>query len=160
MSFSMTDLIMDRTEADVERVKTLRAKVAAGTATEDERAEYDSDLKGAYNASDMNRVGAAVDYVAGRFRGQGYVVEVSPRADWSESDTPTEGEQAEYLGNVAALRRKIRVKPTTPALPTDMTGLGYDGANAIEQTLLDLDELLTNAQRAWYYSGELFAGEV
>lgn len=160
MSFDIADLITDRTQSDVDRVKYLRGRVSAGTATEAEAAEYETDLKGAYNASDLNRVGAAVDYVAGRFRGQGYTVDVDPRTNWSESDTPTEGELATYLGNVKALRRRIAVKPTTPALPTDMTGLDYKGANTIEQTLADLDELLTNAQRAWYYSGEVYAGEV
>ena len=37
---------------------------SAGTATAAELSEWQIDLKGAYNASDLNRVGAAVAYVA------------------------------------------------------------------------------------------------
>lgn len=159
MIFDYTTLITDRTAADVARVQTLAAKNYAAM-TDAEKAEWDADMKGAYNASDLNRVGAAVDYVAGRFREQGYAVEVSPRTNWTESDTPTQSDMSQYLGNVKSLRSKIAVKPTTPKLPTDMTGLDYEGANAIEQTLLDLDALLTNTEKAWFYSGELYAGEV
>lgn len=158
--YGVLNLITDRTQADVERAKYLRGRVAAGTATEAETAEWAMALKGTYNASDLNRVGAAVDYIAGRFREQGYAVEVDTRTNWSGSDTPTDTDMAQYLANVAALRRRIAVKPTTPALPMDMAGLDYEGANTIEQTLADLNELLTNAQRALYYSGEVCAGEI
>lgn len=75
-------LITDRTQADVERVAYLSARVSAGTATAAERMEWAGDLKGAYNAGDLNRVGAAVAYVAGRLTGCGYIVSVSPRQDW------------------------------------------------------------------------------
>lgn len=157
--YGVLNLITDRTAADVARVQTLAAKNYAAM-TDAEKAEWDADMKGAYNASDLNRVGAAVDYVAGRFREQGYAAEVTPRTNWTESDTPTQSDMSQYLGNVKSLRSKIAVKPTTPKLPTDMTGLDYEGANAIEQTLLDLDALLTNTEKAWFYSGELYAGEV
>lgn len=152
-------LITDRTEVDAERVKTLAAK-GWRKMTEAERTEYLAPMKGAYNASDMNRVGSAVEYLAGRFEGQGYAVSVEPRTNRTTLDAPTEADCADYLGDVAALRRKIGVKPTTPALPTTMRGLTTDGANAIEQVLVDLDELLTNAEKAWFYSDEIYSGEV
>ena len=50
--------------------------------------------------------------------------------------------------------------PTTPEAPGSMAGLTYTEANSIEQILLDLDTLLTNAALAWYQSGEIYAGEV
>ena len=113
-----------------------------------------------YNASDLNRVGAAVQYVAGRFAAQGYAVEVSPKTDWLASDIPTASELETYRQNIAALRALLAVMPTTPEAPDSMAGLTYTEANDIEQILLDLDALLTNAALAWYQSGEIYAGEV
>lgn len=153
-------LITDRTQADVDRVKYLRARVAAGTATEEESAEWDTDLKGAYNASDLNRVGAAVAYLAERFTDQGYAVTVNPKTDWLEEDIPAHEAMETYLSDAAALRRQIAVKASTPSAPERMAGLTHTAANDIEQILQDLDELLTLAQKSWHYSGELYAGEV
>lgn len=113
-----------------------------------------------YNASDLNRVGAAVQYVASRFAAQGYMVTVSPKTDWLASDIPTASELEMYRQNIAALRALLAVMPTTPEAPDSMAGLTYTEANDIEQILLDLDTLLTNAALAWYQSGEIYAGEV
>lgn len=138
MSFDISTLVTDRTRADVEN-------------------ETD---KGFYNASDLNRVGAAVQYVAERFASQGYAVTVSPKTDWLASDIPTASELETYRQNIVTLRALIAVMKSTPETPETMRFLDYIKANNIEQILLDLDTLLTNAAAAWYQSGELFAGEV
>lgn len=157
--YGILNLITDRTREDAARVLALAAKGWANM-TAAERTEWSGELKGAYNADDMNRVAAAVVYLAERFEGQGYAVTVDPKTDWLKTDEPTEDEWAAYLADVAELRGKIAVKPTTPALPESIAGLTVEGANAIEQTLVDLDALLTNAQKAWYFSGELFSAEM
>ena len=136
--YGLLSLITDRTRADV----------------------VNKTAKGFYNASDLNRVGAAVQYVAERFAAQGYTVTVSPKTDWLASDIPTVSELETYRQNIAALRALLAVMQSTPETPDSMAGLTYTEANSIEQILLDLDALLTNAAAAWYQSGELFAGEV
>ena len=113
-----------------------------------------------YNASDLNRVGAAVQYVAGRFAAQGYAVAVSPKTDWTEKDIPTASELETYRQNIATLRALLAVMPATPETPNSMAGLTYTEANDIAQIRLDLDALLTHAALAWYQSGEIYAGEV
>lgn len=158
--YGVLNLITDRTRADVERVAYLRGRVAAGTATEAEEAEWETVLKGAYNASDLNRVGAAVAYLAERFTDQGYAVTVEPKTDWMEEAWPTASDMERYLADVEKLRAQIAVMDTTPQTPESMENLTYTAANDIEQILLDLDELLTHAQQAWFYSGELYAGEI
>ena len=158
--YGMLNLITDRTQADVERVVYLTGRVSAGTATAAELAEWQSDLKGAYNASDLNRVGAAVAYVAGRLTGYGYVVSVSPRQDWQGADIPTPESMTAYLADVAALRAPLTVAAGTPEVPEDMEQLTWKEANDIEKILVDVDELLTRMAAAWFYSGELYAGEV
>lgn len=157
--YGMLNLITDRTQADVDRVRQLAQK-GFGNMTADEKTEWLNGLKGAYNASDLNRVGAAVAYVAGRLKGYGYAVSVSPRQDWQVSDIPTPESMTAYLADVAALRAALTVAADTPEVPEDMERLTWQEANNIEQILLDVDELLTRMAAAWFYSGDLYAGEV
>ena len=158
--YGLLNLITDRTQADVDRVAALAGRVSAGTATAAEQTEWASDLKGAYNASDLNRVGTAVAYVAGRLTGYGYAVSVSPRQDWQVTDIPTPESMTAYLADVAALRAVLTVAADTPEVPEDMERLTWKEANNIEKILVDVDELLTRMAAAWFYSGELYAGEV
>ena len=157
--YGMLNLITDRTQADVDRVRQLAQK-GFGNMTADEKTEWLNGLKGAYNASDLNRVGAAVAYVAGRLKGYGYAVSVSPRQDWQVSDIPTPESMTAYLADVAALRAALTVAADTPEVPEDMERLTWQEANDIEQILVDVDELLTRMAAAWFYSGDLYAGEV
>ena len=113
-----------------------------------------------YNASDLNRVGAAVQYVAERFTAQGYAVTVHPKTDRTEEDIPTAQQMETYRQNIASLRGLIAVLKSTPETPETMRFLDYIKANDIERILLDLDTLLTNSALAWYQSGEIYAGEV
>lgn len=157
--YGVLNLITDRTKADVERARYLAAKGWANM-TEEERAEWSAGLKGAYNVSDLNRVGAAVDYVAGRFNALGYSLEVETKQNWLVSDIPTSEQMAAYLNSVSYLRPVVSVFPTTPEVPEDMEGLTYTEANNIEQILFDLDLVVKHIIAAWYYSGELYSGEV
>lgn len=117
-------------------------------------------IKGFYNATDLNRVGAAVEYVAGRFQTLGYDCQVSVKKDWSDSDTPTASQMETYRQNIATLRRQIAVMQSTPETPETIRQLNYIRANNIEQILMDLDQLITNIKKSWYFSGEIYAGEV
>ena len=137
MAFDINTLVTDRTAADV----------AAGTD------------KGYYNATDLNRVGEAVAHIAERFTGYGYAVTVNPKADWSESDTPTASQMETYRLNIASLRAVIAVMAATPETPETMRALNYVKANNIERILQDLDTLITNMEQAWFFSGDLYAGE-
>ena len=157
--YGMLNLITDRTQADVERVRQLAQK-GFGNMTADEKTEWLNGLKGAYNASDLNRVGAAVAYVAGRLTGYGYAVSVAPRQDWQVANIPTPESMTAYLADVAALRAALTVAADTPEVPEDMERLTWQEANDIEQILVDVDELLTRMAAAWFYSGDLYAGEV
>lgn len=113
-----------------------------------------------YNAADLNRVGNAVQYIARRIAKQGYAITVRPKTDWTEADIPTPAQMQRYLADISTIRAALAVMPSTPDAPTSMSGLTYTDANAIEQILLDVDALLTNASLAWYQSGEVYAGEV
>ena len=66
-------LIYDRTAADVARVNELMRKVRAGSATDAEREEWlGGGMKGAWNASDLNRINDWLAYLTDFLEAQGY----------------------------------------------------------------------------------------
>ena len=157
--YGLLNLITDRTQKDVDYAARLNAAGWDGM-TEDERTAWTLGLKGTYNASDLNRVGNAVNYVAGRLENAGYSAPVYPKIDWMESDIPTESSMERYLEGVATIRSTLTVLPGTPDVPEDMVGLTYEEANDIERILLAVDDLITNMINAYLYSNEINCGEV
>ena len=155
----MDSLITDRASHDVDRVKILSAKAWQDMTTE-ERAEWLSPMKGSYNYTDLNRVESAVAFVAGRLQEFGYLSYIPEIRIWSAEDVPTEADLFRYFGNVATLRSAIAVWESTPEAPGSIDGFGANKANALEQILVDVDLVLTRISQAWFYSGELYAGEV
>ena len=151
------ELITDRTREDVERVGVLRIALQCGTATEDQRAEWSAGLKGSYNTDDLNRVQDAVAYLQDLLTTAGYAVEIVPIPTWSRADIPTPEQLGDYLANVRRLRDVLGVEVT---LPGTMARLTWQGANAIEEALRQVEVLLGNMEKAWFYSGDLFCGEV
>ena len=120
----------------------------------------DGTAKGHYNASDLNRVGHVMEAIALLLSEYGYTVLVEPKTDWDISDIPTQSQMKKYLDDLAALRAAIELPPSTPNTPADMHGLTWQEANDIERILYDVNRLFTNMVAAWYYSGDLVAGEV
>ncbi len=139
------NLIYDRTAEDVQTARKQR-----GTVT--------TPLKGCYNATDMNRVEAAVKAIAAELNSAGYGVEITSRT-FAESDIIRRAQWAQYLSNVQALRDAISVRATTPELPAADAKLDYVGANNIEKILADLDELLSWMMHSRKYCGTFSAGQ-
>lgn len=139
-------LITDRTQADVDA----------------------RNGKGTYNASDLNRVATAMNYVVGRLESAGYDPHISPKTDWKDDDCVDPSAQAVYLGDLVELRNQFSMMKSTPEVPPRILatainsndGLTYTWANDIEQILTDIDRLITNMTFAWMYSGDLYSGEV
>lgn len=124
-------LVTDRTQADV-----------------DARNE-----KGTYNAADLNRVGEAMAYLAGKYRAFGYRLSVSSPTDWTQDDIPTRSDLETYLDDLRTLRSAVAMLPDTPAPPEQMDGLTYGGANDIERLLQDIDALLESMGRSFLRAG-------
>nr|DAG72929.1 MAG TPA: hypothetical protein [Caudoviricetes sp.] len=138
MAFDFSTLVTDRTQADV----------TAGNA------------KGTYNAADLNRVDAAVSDIAERFAAFGYAASVMTKTDWIEAEVPMASQMETYRQNIATLRGIIAVMASTPETPESMRALDYVKANNIEQILQDLDNLIIKMTQAWFFSGDLYAGEI
>lgn len=153
--YGMMHCITDRTQADVLRVKALNAK-GWEAMTEAERTEWLGDLKGAYNVSDLNRVGHNVDHLAGVLDGHGYTVLVAPKTNWTVEDIPTQPQMATYLGNVQALKGGFY---GTTDLPETMDKLTADGANNIEKLLLEIETYINRMVAGFRKCGTFKSGQ-
>ena len=145
-------LITDRTSYDVERVKSLAEKISTGAATQAEITEYLTDLKGAYNASDLNRVGTACAYLYGLLSDYGYIVTdyIPLRTDWALTDIPTQAQMSDYIQTVAALKAVWNAAQTIPA---SMEQINYQDANNIEKLLVEVDDQIRRVTAAFVRSG-------
>ena len=113
-----------------------------------------------YSAQDLNRVGAAVEYLADRLLDLGYSVQVVPKTDWPVAGLPTKTPIEQYRANIIALRNALTAPPTMPQVPDSIRYMEYTDANDIETILVQLEQMLDNMAAAWYYTGDLYAGEI
>lgn len=146
---SWTTPITDRTQANVDRVIELNSKVRNNTATASEKLEWASDLKGAFNTSDMRRIIANITLLD-------TVLETSltipvettlPDSDWFSL----------LLTDVQVLRDAYCVYTKTPATPTGTINT-FSKFNSIEQILLDIYTIL-NSNFFYYCGNQIYSGE-
>lgn len=193
MSTVIDTLIYDRTAEDVERVKTLKTQIMTNglsSLSSAERAEYLAGMRGAYNYTDMNRVGNAVAYIAERMTAlpiqlKAYrqshgvaedslydlpydpsAVSVNPKTDWSVSDIPTQTQIRTYLANISNLRSILTLPSGTPSPPANLNGMTYTVANNLERILYVIYQRFTEIEAEWYdlidraTLDHMFTGEV
>ena len=187
MAFDISTLITNRTLQDVQRVKELATKgrgMDSGELLEWYGAEIallvDSNMyelldsegavlsvvtkqgtgghKGSYNASDLNRVGQAILYVASMYNQYGYSLVVNPKTDWSDTDYPTLSQMETYLNDIQTIRNVVTTFPTTPNAPETMYCIDWKVANNIEQILLDMDRILSIIITTFIPCGEALCG--
>ena len=165
---ALDELIYDRTQTDVTYAAELNRKLGAGTAlTAEEQADWDAGLKGSYNANDFNRVDAAVRELGGMLEAAGYPVRYTSPVPQSEP-TKTEFETGDiityeiwrtYLDNVQSLREAYYTMPDSPELPELTAPLKFDGANAIEKLLYDIQVLYDAMSATYRRCGTFHSGE-
>lgn len=116
--------------------------------------------KGTYNAADLNRVSEAVAYLRPIFTEFGYVVDDSELRTWAENELPRASEMAAYLASVRDLDDHFVYANNMVRLPVSMARLTHEGANNIEKFLAEIHAAFDRMAQAWYYSGEIYSGEV
>lgn len=127
--------------------------------TAEERAEWNTSMKGAYNHTDLNRVENAVAYLAQRLNEFGYHVDPLVTQTWNTTSIPKPVDMTRYLNNVKEIREAFVTLRTTPDVPASMRKMTYVEANEIEQILHDVDMLINNMVAAFSYSGDFYGGE-
>ena len=154
-------LITDRTKEDFLKWQRLRNKGYANM-TEEERAEWNTDLKGAYNVSDLNRVGTVLNHLKARLVNAGYLkgYEFEAVTTWNTSHIPTTDDFTKYIEAVHTIRNAIAVFRTTAPAPEHFNSLTIDEANNIEKILIDINTLINNMLAARNYCGDIFSCEI
>ena len=152
MSTIIDTLITNRTQADVERVRELAAK-GFSAMTSEEQAEWLAGMKGSYNASDLNRVGTALNYLAGRLASIcGKSITWTAKTDWAVTDIITASQAEAYRKQVQSIRDALAYPEGTPDAP-GLDRLTYTGANDIERILALCEELIDKITKAFRYTG-------
>ena len=82
------------------------------------------------------------------------------KTDWTAADDNRTGALDYYLKTIRQLRSWFTTLPTTPDTPADLQNLTFEEANNIEKILMDLDFLITQMRKSFFYSGEIASGEV
>lgn len=163
MAFDYTTLISDRTIEDVERWRILRNKGYANMTTAEKSEWMAQTMKGAYNHTDLNRVGNALNDLRERLHDAGYITfdtNFVAKTDWNIDDIPTAADLTAYLDAVSIIRGAMARYSYTPVVPANVGSLSYSEANDIEKILSDVDILINNMLTARYFCGEIFSGEV
>ena len=98
----------------------------------------------------------------------GYV-DVEVKTDWDVVDILTSADRKRYLDNIVYILQALE-KDTTK-IPSQLEGMDYNGANEIEKSLVEFDNSLTllndekksliiGTTKSWFYSGDLYGGEI
>lgn len=153
-------MVTDRTLPDVERVVLLSQKAYSGTITEAELDEFAADMKGAYNATDINRVRAALFFLWEKFAAYGYHVSIPESGIiLKNGNIPTASELATYISDVRRFDGVVGLPADTPAIISDIRNLDYVAANNIERFLLIVLSMFPLLEKSYIYSGEAYSGE-
>lgn len=159
----INELVYDRTQADVDRVYTLKNKILTGGLTAlsaEEKAEYLAGMKGAYNYTDFNRLGEAIVYLVERMKELDiHDSSIVPKVDWAMGDTPTRSQVSNLLSCLTKLRAKLSLPENAPVVPNTLDNLVYQTANEMELLLWMIDQRITQTTAAFRYSGTIYCGQ-
>lgn len=159
----INELVYNRTQADVDRVYTLKNKILTGglaALSAEEKAEYLAGMKGAYNYTDFNRLGEAVAYLVERMKELDiHDSSIIPKVDWVMGDTPTQSQVSNLLSYLTKLRAKLSLPDDAPSVPNSLDKLTYQTANDMELLLWMIDQRITQTTAAFRYSGTMYCGQ-
>jgi hypothetical protein len=146
----MLDLITDRTQADFENWLTL-SLIKWDDMTAEQKETWSVPMKGAYNFTDLNRVGAAMLTLQALFASCGYTVSVNVRADYAMGERPTPAEMDAYIQSLKNLKAVVPVSTASP--PDSMNGGTVVIWNNIERILLAVEAAITSLSRIFLRAG-------
>lgn len=138
-------LIYDRTQSDVDYALNLERNGIYS----------DENLRGAYNVSDRNRVGGAVNFIieclknTGTYEVLGSIV----REDWNAYDIIVPEDNRKTLDALSNLKRLLPYGGIQE-VPESLDGLTYQKANAVEGILSDLYGVFARLLDSWLYCGD------
>ena len=133
----LNSLIYDRTQADVDYALSLQQNSVHAP----------ENLRGAYNVSDRNRVGSAINWLIDAMN----MLRFRAKDNWNEYDITKLADNANTLDCLTELKRLLSYGVVT-AIPVDLDKLSYQKANNVERVLYQIGS-------AYAWISELYAGD-
>lgn len=127
----MDDLIFDRLASDVDNALN--------------NPDSTSDLKGAYNCSDLNRVETWCEYLQHFLEIWGFKEELVVKKDWNIRDYPTRTEIDRIRQNIDTLKSFCQAIQTENIIYNNT--LNYQQANALEKIMYDIVQHIEDNSR-------------
>lgn len=139
--------IFDRTRADVDKIKNLYESIRSGLVSPEELAEYQRDLKGAINRSDLQRVVNNLNYLADLLDVSitSQTIPEIPRASWYST----------LRSNLSTVLNAYAKHADTPNIPSRPFNT-YQKWNTIEKIIWDIKDIYESNLNA-YAGTELYA---
>ena len=119
----MDDLIYDRTASDVETALNNPGS--------------NSNLKGSYNYTDLNRVESWCEYLENILKNYGFSETLVIKTDWNMRDYPTRTHIDRIRNNIDTLKNFCYALTTDTIIYNNT--LNYEQANTLEKILSDID---------------------
>lgn len=158
----MDSLIYDRSTADCEHARELKAKVLSSgwiSLTPEEQQEWLAGLRGCPNYTDLNRMISWLEYLSSNLNKYGYAVALEHSAMYKPSDLVYQEDLDRIKRNVNKLRDAFFAFPEWRDLVFENSPT-LEQYNAIEWNLHLCDYWLELLIKSFFYSGEIYAGEV
>lgn len=151
------EFVYDRTHADVDLVIELTKKYQNGTITDAEKEIWNTGMKGAINAEDLNRIESNIFAIASRM---GILEKIQKcRTDWEKTDIPRPDDYERIRANTRTIKSALRYSTGVASVPERPFNT-YDKWNDIERILYDIDDMYTRIIDSLYHCGDnLYAGE-
>lgn len=162
-------LIFDRTAADTAKLQALEAAAMVRTLTDDELAEWNAAVvRGAYNAEDLNRIGAAAVFADAYLSGVQDAIDtyrasigvadedifdahikppeevIVPRQDWSREESPL---MADDIAQTMRAARVTAERIGVALAQVDISRMTYADANAVERAIHDAYRRAEDAEK-------------
>ena len=107
-----------------------------------------------YNYTDLNRISLAMNYIAQLITKEGYFTFINMPSSWQMGDIYYKEDGQELIENLNLIKTNFASKNLSP-LPASLLFLDYQGANKIEQFLLDVANLLNETIIIYPECGDL-----
>ena len=116
---------------------------------------HEHDLKGAYNISDRNRVGGAINFISDCLVNNAglYEARVKIKDNWDYPDIIKREHHEEILYALNFLKYFLPYSKTSE-VPENLNKITYQKANALEFILFDLCGVLARLFDSWLYCGD------
>lgn len=169
------EMITDRTQADVDEVYALKAKFVVAdsvgsyilvgrvedkylvfTGTQTEYDKYMGGLRGAFNYTDLNRIGNAIRYLQMFANGLGIYPNIVGKNDWNPNiDHVETSDIIDMLNDLITLKAITGIGNT---VPDNLNSMTYETANELEAIIVDAYQELAYRHAELIHSGTSYSG--